>query len=175
MKKQIQQGFTLIELMIVIAIIGILAAVALPAYQDYTVRAKVAEGLSVAQGFKTGISEIYIDSNIAGITGYKAIVETVAEKANIVTKKVTDFVISVDAATVGCFTLTLEGISQLNNADELVFCPSIGGDALAAANTSGTIAWTCGGATPVKAATVFTDHLVPAAGIASRYLPAECR
>ena len=55
--KQIQQGFTLIELMIVVAIIGILAAVALPAYQDYTVRAKVSELILQASGFRTSISE----------------------------------------------------------------------------------------------------------------------
>jgi len=60
--KKVQQGFTLIELMIVVAIIGILAAVAIPAYQDYTVRAKVTEGLSLATSGKTAIGE-YFASN----------------------------------------------------------------------------------------------------------------
>lgn len=57
MKRSIQQGFTLIELMIVVAIIGILAAVALPAYQDYTIRSKVTEGLTLAASAKTAVSE----------------------------------------------------------------------------------------------------------------------
>ena len=57
MKRSIQKGFTLIELMIVVAIIGILAAVALPAYQDYTVRAKVTKGLSLAGAAKLAVSE----------------------------------------------------------------------------------------------------------------------
>ncbi len=59
MKKQ--QGFTLIELMIVVAIIGILAAIAIPAYQDYTIRAQVSEGLSLASGAKAAVSEYYQD------------------------------------------------------------------------------------------------------------------
>ncbi|TBW56717.1 prepilin-type N-terminal cleavage/methylation domain-containing protein [Marinobacter halodurans] len=57
--KRVQQGFTLIELMIVVAIIGILAAVAIPAYQDYTIRAQVSEGMSLAAGAKTSVAEFY--------------------------------------------------------------------------------------------------------------------
>jgi type IV pilus assembly protein PilA len=59
MKKRMQQGFTLIELMIVVAIIGILAAVALPAYQDYTVKARVSEGILGTSQCRTAISEVY--------------------------------------------------------------------------------------------------------------------
>ncbi|WP_147695180.1 pilin [Vogesella mureinivorans] len=61
--KRVQQGFTLIELMIVVAIIGILAAIAIPAYQDYTKRAHVSEGLSLAAGAKTAVSEYFSTNN----------------------------------------------------------------------------------------------------------------
>ena len=60
--KKVQQGFTLIELMIVVAIIGILAAIAIPAYQDYTIRAQVSEGINLASGAKAAIAEYFMDT-----------------------------------------------------------------------------------------------------------------
>ena len=83
--KRVQQGFTLIELMIVVAIIGILAAIALPAYQDYTVRAKVSEIMLAASGQKTSVSEFFqtrlqmpATASIGTVTQNSAYVSTVA-------------------------------------------------------------------------------------------------
>lgn len=70
MKRTIQKGFTLIELMIVVAIIGILAAVALPAYQDYTIRARISEGLTLASAAKTAVSETFANTASGAVTAY---------------------------------------------------------------------------------------------------------
>ncbi len=69
MNTRLQQGFTLIELMIVIAIIGILAAVAIPAYQDYTARAQVSEGMSLADGLKSPLMDAYTNTGTFPASG----------------------------------------------------------------------------------------------------------
>ncbi len=94
--KKVQQGFTLIELMIVVAIIGILAAIAIPAYQDYTIRAQVSEGLNLSGGAKAAVTEFYQDRGVwptdnteAGLEQQANIqgkyVATVAAAANVIT------------------------------------------------------------------------------------------
>lgn len=172
--KTVQKGFTLIELMIVVAIIGILAAVALPAYQDYTVRAKVMEGLSMATGLKAGVSETFIDDGLNGINRYSTIITN--DQANIRTNKVRQ--VAVDGAT-GQITLTFNldpatgGITGLAaGADTIVFTPHIAGNPLVVGAT-GTLQWVCAGADGLKAAESMPTRAL--GSVESQFLPNECR
>lgn len=153
--RKVQQGFTLIELMIVVAIIGILAAVAIPAYQDYTVRARVTEGLSLAAGYKTAVAE-NAANGVAFGSGVPAFVATPNVTA-----------LAINGGT-GEITITYAAAAGNGT---LVLSPRDGG-AAGAALASGTIptnaiTWNCNSVASTKAGTAGT--------LLAKYSPAECR
>lgn len=178
MKRFMQKGFTLIELMIVVAIIGILAAVALPAYQDYTIRAKVSEAVIAGSSVKSMFSEAFQTDGVTGLnnaaTAYAAV--PVAEKqskyvADITTTKGTPWTITVQvAANAG------NGIPTALNTKTLTLSPNVQKvlPAAAGAGSTGAVDWACGSVTTLNAA---------ARGLANRavgtlpakYAPSECR
>jgi len=125
--KRIQQGFTLIELMIVVAIIGILAAVALPAYQDYTIRARVSEGILAASQCRTAIAEIYQTVAAAAIPGAD---EWGCGEG---TPNPTAYVAAINTSNTGAITVTLSADTRLGGAAGGTFTltpTAVGGGAL---------------------------------------------
>ena len=171
--RAIQQGFTLIELMIVVAIVGILAAIALPAYQDYTVRAKLSEAVIALTAPKTIVSESFHSDSLAGVTAaageYNA--RPVAEKQS---KYVSN--LQINAAN-GEITMTTTaaavGLPAVALSKTLVLTPNVQNAALATGVT-GALDWGCSSTTSAialgKGLAIVTLGTLPA-----KYAPAECR
>ena len=146
--KAIQKGFTLIELMIVVAIIGILAAIALPAYQDYTARAQVAEALTLADGQKGAVTEYYADKGELPADNTEA---GIAAAASIAGKYVQG--VNIDD---GVITASMKGSDVADGVKgaQLVLTPTPG---------SGSVTWEC------------TAKDESNADLAGKYVPAACR
>ncbi|HEZ1515508.1 TPA: pilin [Neisseria meningitidis] len=158
----LQKGFTLIELMIVIAIVGILAAVALPAYQDYTARAQVSEAILLAEGQKSAVTEYYLnhgewpgDNSDAGV----------ASSADIKGKYVQKVEVNNGVVTA---TMLSSGVNKEIQGKKL---------SLWAKRQDGSVKWFCG--QPVKRADKATDDAVNKATgnneIDTKHLPSTCR
>jgi type IV pilus assembly protein PilA len=154
-KRSIQKGFTLIELMIVVAIIGILAAVALPAYQDYTVRAKVSEVVLAASSCRTAVTEAVQSTQ-----------STALDLSTVCTFSPTKYVMSGSVSAAGVITVSASNGAFANTAitataRDVQLAPFLNGTALTTANVGVAITeWKCSpGAQPIPA----------------KYLPGSCK
>ena len=141
MKRAIQQGFTLIELMIVVAIIGILAAVALPAYQDYTVRAKVSEILIAASAMKNSVAEFYQTRNFMPATGS---IGTVSQNSAFVSTVAYAYVNDTQG-TITALAQSGVNVSLPTNVQNQTIVLTGNGSA-----TTGVVSWSCAGSIPNK-------------------------
>ena len=136
--KKLQQGFTLIELMIVVAIIGILAAIAVPAYQDYTIRARVSEAAALSGAVRTAIDVAFSDGNLIGS------VPTAASTLGVSSTYTSKYVSGITWDSDGIIRVQLQSLSQLGTASGgvVIYTPT---------DNSGNLSWAVtGSAVPTK-------------------------
>ncbi len=169
--KKFQQGFTLIELMIVVAIIGILAAVAIPAYQDYTIRSQVSEGLSLAGGMKTAIAEFYANRGVFPAAG--ATTATTANGLGFAAVPEGKYVSAVNNIAGGVIQATFS--NTLGKQANAVIDTQILGIA-PGVNANGDVVWWCGvGTVPTLTAPQSAFPATTGTNIAAQYLPTACK
>jgi len=164
---KLQKGFTLIELMIVVAIIGILAAIAIPAYQDYTIRAQVSEGMNLAAAAKAAVAESFLNRGVAPAT------RTAAGMSPNGTDTGGKYVTSVDVVN-GVIQIRYGGteVNAQIAGQTLFIVPYVTADR--------SVAWQCGGAIPPVGATGVMPGSAAGGGTLAganyvKYLPSACR
>jgi type IV pilus assembly protein PilA len=130
MSRKVQQGFTLIELMIVVAIIGILAAIAIPAYQDYIARAQMSEAMSLADGLKTAVTEAYSQDGHCPANGSNGIADATAIKGKYVTQ------VTVGGTAPACTIVATLGTNVSSGIQGATLTLTMG-------DNGGSVSWTC--------------------------------